>query len=111
VTSEPVGTVAEEAAKLFAAMSDWATTHQAGHVDTAGHDQPPSEPAAECRFCPLCQLMHQIRSTSPEIRDLMTSAATSLALAAKNLLDNVDSATRGRDSGVEKINLTEDSWD
>lgn len=94
---EPVGSVSEEAAKLFGALSGWAREHGSGlgeagdglgglagravaavqdlsdHVDTG---------APECSGCPVCRTVHLVRRTDPEVRDHLAAAAYSLLQAA-----------------------------
>ena len=40
----------------------------------------------DCRYCPVCRAVQVYRSASPEVREHLTSAATSLAQAAAALL-------------------------
>jgi hypothetical protein len=99
---EPVGTVAEEAAKLFAALNSWARDDD----DTAGqHEHAASGP--ECRWCPFCQLARVAKATSPDVRDHLTQAALSFVLALKALLEESDTPPR-RATPVEKIDLSEE---
>jgi hypothetical protein len=93
-TNEPVGTVAEEAAKLLGALSGWARDLD-DHVATG---------AAECSYCPICRTVHALRQTSPEVRTQLATAATALLQAASGLLATVatDQPDRG---GVEHIDL------
>lgn len=119
---EPVGSVGEEALKLFGALSDWArehgsdlggsATHAAGafagavrdvneHVATGGED---------CRFCPVCQAIHAVRSTSPEVKAHLTVAASSLFQAAAELLATHVPGQQQPSAPVQKINL-DDAWD
>ena len=85
-----VGSVAEEAAKLFGALNDWATQSggsQAGAAaknlaegirsagDHVGHGE-------DCRYCPVCQGIRMIRETSPEVRENLAVAIGALAQAA-----------------------------
>lgn len=120
---QPVGSVGEEAAKLLGALSDWAReqgTDYAGtaagaasafshalrdveeHVATGGED---------CRYCPVCQVIHVVRQTSPEVRAHLSGAASSLMQAAAGLLaTRADGRTDA--SPVQKIDLDDsDSWD
>lgn len=94
---DDVGSVGEEAAKLFGALSDWARD-VGDHVDTG---------AEECRYCPLCRTVHVIREASPEVRDHLAVAASSLMQAAAGVL--AASARAGgpaaRDQGVEHIDV------
>jgi hypothetical protein len=112
---EPVGTVAEEAAKLLGAMGDWAREHGTpGWVDGLGdgwgvltHDV--NEHLAngeDCRYCPLCRGLQVVRSASPEVREHLASAISSLAQAATTYLSS--SPADGRDPGVEHIDVSED---
>lgn len=117
---EPIGSVGEEAAKLFLALSGWAKDHGAGtagtaagmagqvtetlrdvnaHIATGGED---------CTYCPVCQLISAVRATSPEVKAHLTVAASSLMHAAAGMLaTQVPNDEKG--SPVEKIDL--DAWD
>ena len=60
----------------------------------------------ECRYCPICRVVQVFRSASPEVREHLAAAATSLAqAAAAALATTVPEAGR---SGVEHIDLTDD---
>jgi hypothetical protein len=125
--SDDVGSVGEEAAKLLQALQDWAkesggdyagaatsaaegaasTWHRVNeHVATGGED---------CRYCPLCQVISVVRGTSPEVREHLATAATSLMHAAAGMLSTAvpqPDAERGRRSGpVEKIDLDDQEWE
>jgi hypothetical protein len=121
MSSEPVGSLAEEAARLIAAVQAWTqdprprqTEHDAGGAQAAedgldealdgdGHDPM----SIECRYCPLCALARMAKATTPEVRDHLSSAALSLALALKGFLDNNGSVPE-EGIPVEKIDLAED---
>ena len=120
---EQVGSVSEEAAKLFGALSDWARDHgpdlgDAGdglsglagraaaavqgvtdHVDTG---------APECAWCPVCRTVHLVRTTSPEVRDHLATAATSLMQAAAGFLAAASAPHDHPHPGVEHIDLDGD---
>lgn len=126
--SDDVGSVAEEAAKLLGALSDWAkdqggewaqgVSGLADHAATTArqvHDHVDDNIAngsPECRYCPVCRTIHVVRQMSPEVRAHLTSAAASLVQAAAGVL-----ATQvpqdGARQGVEHIDLDadDDSWD
>jgi hypothetical protein len=120
MTPEPVGSLAEEAAKLVSALSaiqpGWhpgADNSDDSDDSRDAHDA--HDPlAAECRYCPLCALARGARSMTPEVREHLASAAGSLLLAARSLLDEaVAKAGEAGDGGgsaerVEKIDLAED---
>jgi hypothetical protein len=123
---EPVGTLAEEAARLLAAVHVWAgdsgpdsapdpgapgddaSAANGGpdHHEDQSHDHEHEHESVECHWCPLCRLVRAARSTTPEVRDHLSQAAISLALAVKGLLDDPRTATR-RETPLEKIDLTE----
>ena len=122
---EQVGSVPEEAAKLFGALSDWAREHgpdlgEAGdglsglagraaaavqgvsdHVDTG---------APECAWCPLCRTVHLVRTTSPEVRDHLATAAASLMQAAAGVLAAASAGHERPEPHVEHIDLDDSDW-
>jgi len=111
---EPVGSVAEEAAKLLGALSGWAREHGDGATAMADQAQHTlhehiATGAPECAWCPVCRAISAIRQTSPEVRAHLASAASSLMLAVSGMM-----ATRpdGGDRHVEHIDLDggEDAW-
>jgi hypothetical protein len=95
---EPVGSLGDEAAKLLGVLAGWASERARDldeHVATG---------AEECLYCPVCRTVHAVRSASPEVREQLTTAATSLLQAAAGLL----SATRDggeQASRVQRIDL------
>ncbi len=128
--ADPVGSVAEEAAKLFAALSARAGEHRGGGAgaDSAGaaDGRPDGANAAaphgeNCRWCPLCQAIGLVRGTSPEVRDQLVASAGAFVLAVRELLDQVGQAPAREagqreagqpgDSGVEHIDLGDESGD
>ena len=89
------GTVAGAAA----AMSE--TLHTLDdHVATGSED---------CRYCPLCQVIHAVRNTSPEVKTHLAVAASSLMQAAAGLL--ATQVPREKNGPVEKIDLDDSDWD
>jgi hypothetical protein len=113
----PVGSAAEEAAKLLGAVSDWAREHGsdagaafggiAEQVSAAAHDVDAHLATGEdCRYCPLCRAVQVYRSASPEVREHLATAVTSLAQAATAMLATAVPQQRG--TGVEHIDLTDD---
>jgi hypothetical protein len=132
MSSEPVGSLAEEAAKLIAAVQGWAGEHAGPARDRSSSRDGSCEDAdvadggadsddddfgqgheghdlgVECRWCPLCQLARVAKATTPEVRDHLASAGLSLALALKGLLEGVDDGAN-RSEPVEKIDLDLDS--
>lgn len=121
----PVGSVGEEAMKLFGALADLArqqTGDAAGGIgDLAGqaaamaHDvnEHIATGSAECRYCPVCRVVHAVRQTSPEVRVHLMTAASSLLQAAAGLMETLPAAqttTPGQPRGpeVEKIDLDDE---
>jgi len=112
-----VGSVVDEAAKLLGALQDWArdnATRQgaAGASAAAGMADRLSEINAhlatggdDCVYCPVCQVIHAVRQTSPEVRAHLTTAASALLQAAAGIVEA--RTPRRPDAGVEKINLDE----
>ncbi len=110
---EPVGSVGEEAAKLFDALQDWAKEGGLGaagglgeqwrtvneHIATGGQD---------CTYCPVCQLIGKVRETSPEVRTHLAVAASSLLQAAAMFLEARTARPSGREPQVTKIDLDDE---
>lgn len=91
MSKEPVGSVAEEAAKLFAVLQN------------AAKDAPPAEESAaehehklgpDCVWCPVCQLIHRVRSTSPETIEQLSTAAAHVLGSLRSLLEAASDAAR-----------------
>ena len=74
-----VGSAAEEAVKLFAAMEEWAR-RKASHVLDEQHIATGS---AECQICPVCQGIGVLRHVRPEAVEHMLDAAASFIAALK----------------------------
>ncbi len=112
---EPVGSVGEEAAKLLGALSGWARDQGADYAGTAAGaagafaqglndvNEHLATGSADCRYCPVCQVIHVVRQTSPEVRAHLTLAASSLMQAAAGLL--ATQTPQQKPSSVEKIDL------
>jgi hypothetical protein len=91
--------LAEEAAKLFAAAEEWVREHAPAG---AGHTGP------ECKVCPLCQGLALVRGAQPEVFEHLTEAATALMAAARAMVEAQErSWVRRRSAGapVERIDI------
>lgn len=103
-----IGSAAEEAAKLFGALSGWASDLRQNvdaHLATG---------AAECTYCPICRTVHVFREASPEIRTHLASAGASLMQAAAGLLAAAAAAAApvsDRSTEVENIDLDGGEWE
>jgi hypothetical protein len=120
-----VGSVGEEAAKLFAALSDWAREQGTDHAGAAtgaaaGAAAAMSETmhsfnehiatgSEDCRYCPVCQVIHAVRETSPEVKAHLTVAASSLVQAVAGIL--ATHVPTDATSPVQKIDLDDGDWD
>jgi hypothetical protein len=99
-----VGSAAEEAVKLFAAMEDWAR-RKASHVLDEQHIATGS---AECQVCPVCQGIGVLRHVRPEAVEHMLDAAASFVAALKTAVSTPapdESARRG--ATVQHISVSE----
>ena len=98
--SEPVGSAAEEAGRLFAAVQDWAKArfdHE--HLATG---------SAECQVCPVCQAVAALRQVRPETVEHLLDAAASFVAALKSTMPAPSPSTDGpRGSGVQHIDVSE----
>jgi hypothetical protein len=104
---EPVGTVAEEAAKLLGAFSGWAKEHGDGlSAFTDGLHEQTATSSPECAWCPVCRTVAAVRQTSPEVVGHLTSAASSLMLAVSGMM--ATAPPDREEGGVERIPLDED---
>lgn len=118
-----IGSLAEEAAKLLAALEAWASDPaDGGHgVPSDGVGSPFREfdghiatDGAECRYCPLCRVIGAMRATSPEVRRHLSTAVSSLLQAASEMLATREDggSTSRSGGGVERIDLTDDDdWE
>ena len=132
---DEVGSVSDEAVKLFGALSDWARDHgtEFGHGLSGLADQAArsahevnehiATDSDECTYCPICRTVHLVRQASPEVRNHLAVAASSLLQAVAGVLATVPAepgangrahggAHRGaHGGGVEHIDLDSDEHD
>jgi hypothetical protein len=102
---EPVGSVAEEAAKLFAVLQHAADTGGTTYAEQDPADEK-HEPAPddvhehgigrgpECQWCPVCQLINKVRHTSPETIEQLSTAAAHVLGSVRSLLEAAAEAAR-----------------
>jgi hypothetical protein len=122
---EQVGSVGEEAAKLFAAIAGAARGQGGPYAGAAagaasGMAAAASEAAREvsehlatespeCTWCPVCRVVHAVRQSSPEVRHHLAVAASALAQAAAGwLATDVPADERSRTGPVQTIDLDEE---
>ncbi len=113
MTKDPIGSVAEEAAKLFAVLQHAAdsggTTYAEQEPADEKHEHGPDdvhEPAPddlhehgigrgpECQWCPVCQLINKVRHTSPETIEQLSTAAAHVLGSVRSLLEAAAEAAR-----------------
>jgi hypothetical protein len=113
---EPVGSLGEEAVKLLGALQDWAQDSggEAAASGAASAFKNINEHIAaggqECKFCPICQVISAVREVSPEVKQHLSTAASSLLHAAAAAM-STDVSRRRAESPVERIDLSDESWD
>ncbi|GAA1552244.1 hypothetical protein GCM10009804_06540 [Kribbella hippodromi] len=131
MSKEPVGSVAEEAAKLFAVLQNAASEapaaeEKAEHKHAEEHEH---KLGPDCVWCPVCQLIHKVRNTSPETIEQLSTAAAHVLGSLRSLLEAAaDAARQAREdaasrssppdeeparSRVDRIDVSEDPepWD
>jgi hypothetical protein len=79
VTRPDVGSAAEEAARLFAVVEQWARTRAAGLLD----EEHLATGSAVCLVCPICQAVGALRHVKPEAVEHLLDAAASLVAALR----------------------------
>jgi hypothetical protein len=121
---QPVGTLAEEATKLLLALQGWAkesgsdyagaAADAATHVHAAasGINEHIATGGEDCRYCPVCQVISAVRGTSPEVKEHLSAAATSVLAAVSGLMETrlPDRSRRAPEEPLEKIDLSDDDW-
>ena len=101
------GPLADEAARLVEALSEWARGHMHDGAAGAAAAAAGMGASAECTLCPICQLLGVLRSTKPETFTHLMEASTALTAALRSMVDTVERGGR-RDGGVERIRLDDD---
>ena len=105
MSSRDLGTAAEEAARLFAAVEDWART-RAGSLLAEDHL---ATGAPECSVCPLCQAITAARSVRPEAVEHLLDAAASVVAALRTAVSTPEPGSRApRGAGVQHIDVEGD---
>ena len=97
-----VGSAAQEAARLFAAVEDWARTRGASAV---GDHAAPG--ATTCGVCPVCTGIALLRDVRPETVEHLLDAAASVVAAVRSAVVAPPSAEPTRSGGVEHIDVRE----
>ena len=121
----PTGSVGEEALKLLAALQGWAKESGQEYGETLGAaasgageflnnvNEHVATGGRDCTYCPVCRTIAAVRATSPEVKQHLTSAASSLLQAAAGYMAThvpERAEPRGEET-VEHIDLSDDDWE
>ena len=99
----PVGSAAEEAARLFAAAEDWVRNRSGVHLDGLATGAP------ECTVCPVCQGISALRHVRPETVEHLLDAAASFVAALRSTVNGHAGAPEsGRRPDVQHIDIREE---
>jgi hypothetical protein len=111
-TADSFGAAAEEAARLVDALGQWLAARSAarpsGPVDLGYLNTHIATGTAECKLCPLCQLISLLRAGSPELTHRMDEAMEALLALARAALDGVERqrADQPAAPGFETIDIS-----
>ena len=98
----PVGSAAEEAARLFAAAEDWVRTRSGVHLEGLATGAP------ECTMCPICQGISAVRGVRPETVEHLLDAAASFVAALRTTVSAPGEHEPNRRPDVQHIDVRED---
>lgn len=102
MSTPPVGSAAEEAARLLAAAEQWVRARAGGHLDGLATGAP------ECTVCPVCQGISAVRQVRPETVEHLLDAAASLVAALRSTVTSTAAPEpAGRRPGVQHIDVRE----
>lgn len=97
-----LGSAAQEAARLLAAVEDWARTR--GEPGTADHT---GAATSTCGVCPVCSGIALLRDVRPETVEHLLDAAASVVAALRSAVVPPSAPQPGRPGGVEHIDVRE----
>ena len=105
-TEDPLGSAAEEAARLVDALQGWfgaraeATTGEpprtAPESSSPESSEAPGEHGPACRACPVCRGLAYVQQAHPDVVDHLASAAQHVAAALRALSTPPESQPNGR---------------
>ena len=99
-----VGSAAEEASRLFAAVEDWARSRSGGLLD----GEHLATGAPECTACPLCQGVSLLKQVKPEtVEHLLDAAASVVAALRTAVVPPTPPSDPGAGGRVEHIDVRE----
>jgi hypothetical protein len=106
-STDGIGSVSEEATRLFAAFESW-VKDAAGGAGTAfaAADAHVATGSAECQLCPVCRLIALVRGTRPEVFEHLVDATASMLAAMRAAIDAHEHGWASRRSSpVEHIDI------
>lgn len=110
-TTDPFGAAAEEAARLVDALGQWLGARSAtrsGGLDLGYLNTHIATGAAECKLCPLCQLISLARQSSPELGQRLEEAMEAVLALARTAFDGLERQRAAKPEGpaFETIKIT-----
>lgn len=78
---DEIGSLSEEAYKLFAALSN-------GHVASESADHTTAEHPSTCQWCPVCRIVNSLRD-NPEAVERVTASAAAFASSLRSFVDTL----------------------
>ena len=97
-----VGSAAQEAARLFAAVEDWARTRGETYAREHG-----GTACTTCGVCPVCTGIALLRDVRPETVEHLLDAAASVVAALRSAVVPPSGPETPRPGGVEHIDVRE----
>jgi hypothetical protein len=102
--ADGVGSVADEAARLFAAFESW--VREAAGGATAAVDAHIATGSAECQLCPVCRMISFMRGSRPEVFEHLVDASASMLAAMRAAIDAHEKSWSSRHrSPVQHIDI------
>ena len=99
--ADGLGSAADEAARLFAAVEDWARSRSGPR---AGEHAPD---ASTCTLCPVCTGIALLRDVKPETVEHLLDAAACVVAALRSAVTSPGPDGPSRPPGVEHIDVRE----
>ncbi len=85
--------LADEAARLFGAVQQWAR-------ETFPVPGPDGQLGPDCQWCPLCQFMAVLRGERPDVTERVNDAGTALLSALRSIVDSTQHSHQSAPDGT-----------
>jgi hypothetical protein len=100
------GPLAEEAAKLAEALSNWASSGFVHSMFSGVSGLSGVGESTECNVCPLCQLLRLMKGSRPEVFEHLADASASLIAALRAALESSQASwAAGARPASERIDI------